>query len=151
MDHYTKTDLLHHLEVSIAYTMKKRGPHGLPLIGHADWNDCLNLNCFSTEPNESFQCAGDVKGSNAESVMIAGLFLYASREMAALYDFLGKGSDAARMRAAYDDMLNVVETQAWDGEWYRRAYQADGKPVGSKEPTINRELRVVGAALTTPR
>jgi cellobiose phosphorylase len=79
-----KTDLLHHLEVSIAYTMKKRGPHGLPLIGHADWNDCLNLNCFSTEPNESFQCAGDVKDSKAESVMIAGLFLYASREMAAL-------------------------------------------------------------------
>jgi cellobiose phosphorylase len=128
-----KTDLLHHLETSIAYTMKKRGPHGLPLIGHADWNDCLNLNCFSTEPNESFQCAGDVKGSNAESVMIAGLFLYASREMAALYDFLGKGGDAQRMRAHYDDMLNVVETQAWDGEWYRRAYQADGKPVGSKE------------------
>ena len=57
--------------------------------------------------------------------MIAGLFLYASREMAALYDFMGKAGDAARMRIAYDDMLNVVETQAWDGEWYRRAYQAD--------------------------
>jgi cellobiose phosphorylase len=65
--------------------------------------------------------------------MIAGLFLYASREMAALYDFLGNGSDATRMRKHYDEMLNVVETQAWDGEWYRRAYQADGKPVGSQE------------------
>ena len=93
------------------------------LTGHADWNDCLNLDCFSTEPNESFQCAGDVKGSNAESVMIAGLFLYASREMAALYDFMGKGGDASRMRKSYDEMLDVeitsevqasrAETQSW--------------------------------------
>jgi len=128
-----KTDLLHHLEVSMAYTMNKRGPHGLPLIGHADWNDCLNLNCFSTEPNESFQCAGDVKGSIAESVMIAGLFLYASREMAALYDHLGKGAEAARMRKGFDEMLDIIEKHAWDGEWYLRAYDAAGKPLGSKE------------------
>ena len=128
-----KADLLHHLETSIAYTMAKRGPHGLPLIGHADWNDCLNLNCFSTEPNESFQCAGDVKGSKAESVMIAGLFLYASREMAGLYDYMGKGADAGRMRAHYATMLKAVEEQAWDGEWYRRAYDAKGNPVGSAQ------------------
>jgi cellobiose phosphorylase len=126
-------DLLGHLELSIAYTMKKRGPHGLPLIGHADWNDCLNLNCFSTEPNESFQCAGDVKGSKAESVMIAGLFLYASRQMAGLYDFMKQPADAGRMRDAYAEMLKAVEEQAWDGEWYRRAYDAKGNPVGSKE------------------
>jgi cellobiose phosphorylase len=126
------TDTLgHHLETSIAYTLKKRGPHGLPLIGHADWNDCLNLNCFSTEPNESFQTAGDVKGSTAESVMIAGLFLYASREMAGLYGFLGRGADQQRMRDAYALMLDVVETQAWDGEWYTRAFDAKGNPVGS--------------------
>jgi cellobiose phosphorylase len=124
--------LLHHLETSIAYTMRKRGPHGLPLIGHADWNDCLNLNCFSTEPNESFQCAGDVSGSKAESVMIAGLFLEASREMAALYDFLGRPGDAARMAADRTEMLAAVEGEAWDGEWYRRAYDAKGRPVGSK-------------------
>ncbi|WP_437285790.1 GH36-type glycosyl hydrolase domain-containing protein [Sorangium sp. So ce406] len=129
----SKEDLLHHLETSIAYTMKKRGPHGLPLIGHADWNDCLNLNCFSTEPNESFQTAGDVKDSKAESVMIAGLFLYASREMAALYDWMGQKSDAERMRGHHADMLAVVEKEAWDGEWYRRAYDAQGRPVGSKE------------------
>ena len=124
--------LLHHLETSIAYTLKNRGPRGLPLIGHADWNDCLNLNCFSKEPNESFQCAGDVKGSKAESVMIAGLFLYASRELASLYDWLKKPDDAARIRVARIDMLNVVEKQAWDGEWYIRAFDAAGKPVGSK-------------------
>ncbi len=128
----SRETLLHHLETSIAYTLKNRGPHGLPLIGHADWNDCLNLNCFSTEPNESFQCAGDVKGSKAESVMIAGLFLYAARELASLYDWLTKPEDAARIRSARADMLGVVESQAWDGEWYTRAFDAAGKPVGSK-------------------
>ncbi|MHC4886566.1 MAG: GH36-type glycosyl hydrolase domain-containing protein [Planctomycetota bacterium] len=125
------TDLLHHLETSIAYTMAKRGPHKLPLIGHADWNDCLNLNCFSTEPNESFQTAGDVEDSQAESVMIAGLFLYASREMAALYRALEREADAARMDGCYAEMLKAVETHAWDGEWYTRAFDAAGKPVGS--------------------
>lgn len=124
--------LLHHLETSLAYTMKKRGPHGLPLIGHADWNDCLNLNCFSTEPNESFQTAGDVRDSKAESVMIAGLFLYAAREMAGLYDFLGKAGDAGRVRADYAEMLAAVEREAWDGEWYTRAYDAEGAVIGSK-------------------
>jgi cellobiose phosphorylase len=124
--------LLHHLETSIAYTMRKRGPHGLPLIGHADWNDCLNLNCHSTEPNESFQTAGDVKDSKAESVMIAGLFLYAARELSALYMHLGRPADAGRIAAQRAVMLEVLETQAWDGEWYTRAYDSQGRVIGSK-------------------
>jgi len=127
--------LLHHLETAIAYTMKKRGPNGLPLIGHADWNDCLNLNCFSTEPNESFQTAGDVRDSKAESVMIAGLFLYAAREMAGLYEHLDRKSDATRMRDHYADMLETVERVTWDGAWYTRAYAADGSVVGSHTNT----------------
>jgi cellobiose phosphorylase len=126
-------NLLHHLELSIDYTMRKRGPRGLPLIGHADWNDCLNLNCFSTEPNESFQTAGDVAGSQAESVMIAGLFLHASREMAALYDFMKRPDDAKLVLGKREEMLAAVEAAGWDGEWYRRAYDASGRPVGSKE------------------
>jgi cellobiose phosphorylase len=126
-------DLLHHLETSIGYTVKNHGPHGLPLIGHADWNDCLNLNCFSTEPGESFQNTGDIAGGQAESVMIAGLFLHASREMAELYDFTARPADAARMRAHRDKMLGIIEETAWDGEWYRRAYDAHGKPIGSGE------------------
>jgi len=125
--------LLHHLETSISYTLKNRGPHKLPLIGHADWNDCLNLNCFSTEPNESFQTAGDVKGSSAESVMIAGLFLCAAVEMEKLYGWLGKAAEARRHHGYHQDMLDTVEAQAWDGAWYRRAYDAQGKPVGSAE------------------
>ncbi len=131
--------LLDHLELSLAYTLAKRGPRGLPLIGHADWNDCLNLNCFSTEPNESFQLAGDVEGSTAESVMIAGLFLAAASEMERLYDHLGRDADARRVRAGYDDMLSVLETEAWDGEWYVRAFDAAGEPVGSH---VNDEGRI---------
>lgn len=129
----SKNTLLEHLELSVAFTLRKRGPHQLPLIGHADWNDCLNLNCFSTEPNESFQTAGDVTDSSAESVMIAGLFLYATREMEALYHAMKRESDAQRMNGHYAEMLDAVETHAWDGEWYRRAYDAEGNPVGSHE------------------
>jgi cellobiose phosphorylase len=125
--------LLHHLELSIAYTMRKRGPRRLPLIGHADWNDCLNLNCFSTEPNESFQTAGVVGDSQAESVMIAGLFLHAAREMSALYGFMKRPEDANRMLAQREEMLAAVESAGWDGDWYRRAYDAAGKPIGSQE------------------
>jgi cellobiose phosphorylase len=123
--------LLHHLETSVAYTLAHRGPHGLPLIGHADWNDCLNLNCFSTEPDESFQTAGDVEGSGAESVMIAGLFLYACRELTALYRHVGSTDSTERMDAHRAEMLAVVEEHAWDGDWYLRAYDAAGEPVGS--------------------
>ncbi len=128
----SRDTLLHHIETSIAFTLRNRGPHGLPLIGHADWNDCLNLNCFSKEPNESFQVTGDIAGSKAESVMIAGLFLYATRELAGLYRFLGRAGDAARQDGHYADMLKTVEEQAWDGAWYTRAFDAESRPVGSK-------------------
>ena len=129
----SRDDLLHHLETSIGYTLENRGAHSLPLIGHADWNDCLNLNCFSTEPDESFQTTGDVEGSAAESVMIAGLFLYASRELAALYRHLGRPADEARLQRGYDEMLAAVEEHAWDGDWYLRAFDAEGLAVGSHE------------------
>jgi cellobiose phosphorylase len=128
----SRDTLLHHVETSIAFTLGNRGPHGLPLIGHADWNDCLNLNCFSKEPNESFQVTGDIAGSKAESVMIAGLFLYAARELSSLYRFLGSPEDAARVDGYYAEMLRTVEEQAWDGEWYTRAFDAQSRPVGSK-------------------
>ncbi|MDR3687751.1 MAG: hypothetical protein P4L46_00110 [Fimbriimonas sp.] len=130
----SKETLLHHLETSIAYTMKKRGPNGLPLIGRADWNDCLNLNCFSTEPGEPYQTGGltDLESSKAESVMIAGLFLYAAKEMADLYAYLNRPEDADRMCEMRETMLCTVEDVAWDGEWYRRAYDRNGDPIGSK-------------------
>ncbi len=124
--------LLEHLELSIRYCLENRGPHGLPLIGHADWNDCLNLNCFSTEPNESFQLAGHGADDQvAESLMIAGLFLHAANLMEGLYRHLGRADDAARIRSGYDEMLEAVEMHGWDGKWYLRAFDAFGKPVGS--------------------
>ncbi len=125
-------DLLHHLETSIGYTLAHRGPHGLPLIGHADWNDCLNLNSFSTEENESFQTAGDVDGSIAESVMIAGLFLYAAAELVGLYRHLGRDADAERIAGVRAELLAAVEAEAWDGEWYVRAFDAASRPAGSR-------------------
>ncbi len=123
--------MLDHMELSVAYTMRNRGPHNLPLIGHADWNDCLNLNCFSKEPNESFQCAGDVHGSKAESLMIAGLFIFTSKLMTRLYDFLGKPAEAARHSAYRQEMIEAVNRHGWDGEWFVRAYDAESRPVGS--------------------
>ncbi len=62
------------------------GPHGLPLIGRADWNDCLNLNCFSETPGESFQTTENRHGGVAESVFIAGLFVLAADELAEIAD-----------------------------------------------------------------
>lgn len=126
--------LLDHLELSIRYTLENRGPHNLPLIGHADWNDCLNLNCFSTEPNESFQTAShNTKEEVAESLMIAGLFLKACLDLEGLYKFLGADAKAAETAAAHKEMLHAVETQGWDGEWYLRAYDTYKEPIGSKK------------------
>jgi len=129
----SKHTLRDHLEISVAYTRRNRGPHGLPLIGRADWNDCLNLNCFSDQPNESFQTtANKGKGDVAESVMIAGLFLYAARDLAGLYRYLKQEDEAKRIDGYYAEMLEIVESQAWDGAWYTRAFDAFSKPVGSK-------------------
>ncbi len=133
-DNAKEGSLLDHLELSVRYCLDNRGPHGLPLIGHADWNDCLNLNCFSTEPNESFQLAGH--GANdqvAESLMIAGLFCHAADLLAGLYEQLGKADDAARTRNGYTEMVEAVDSHGWDGDWFLRAYDAFGTPVGSKE------------------
>ncbi len=125
--------LMDHLELSMDFTWRNRGPHGLPLIGHADWNDCLNLNCFSTTPGESFQTAGDIEGSVAESVMIAGLFCHASLKMAELYRHLGRQAEAEQALSRRGEMAAAIDAHGWDGEWFLRAYDARGRKVGSKE------------------
>ncbi|MFA4944376.1 MAG: glycosyl transferase [Lentisphaeria bacterium] len=126
--------LMDHLELSMDYTRRNLGPHRLPLIGHADWNDCLNLNCFSTTPGESFQCAGDIGGSAAESVMIAGLFCAACDRMAGIYRAAGLPEEKVRAMLAHQDaMRKAVATAGWDGEWFLRAYDAHGRKVGSKD------------------
>ncbi len=129
----SKATILDHLYLSINYTLKNLGPHNLPLIGHADWNDCLNLNCFSKVPGESFQSAGDIKGGAAESVMIAGLFLYVCREFINLCQQIGAEEKMNEFNKGYKLIQKAVEEHGWDGEWFLRAYDYYGNKVGSKE------------------
>ncbi len=121
-----------HLESSFNYTLERLGPHGLPLIGRADWNDCLNLNCFSDTPGQSFQTTTNMDGKVAESVFIAGLFVLAAGELAAIAEQRGLDDKAASIRAAAAEMTRVVDEAGWDGSWFRRAYDNFGKPVGSQ-------------------
>lgn len=130
----TEEPLYDHLRRSIQYTLNRLGPHGLPLIGRADWNDCLNLNVFSEEPGESFQTAPLKKdGTVAESVFIGGLFVLAAREMADIAHHRGLEEEATRYKQAADEMARQVLEHGWDGEWFLRAYDAFGRKVGSRE------------------
>ena len=123
--------LLEHLRRSVHYTITHLGPHGLPLIGRADWNDCLNLNCFSAHPGESFQITGPSEGPVAESVFIGGMFVKYGSAYAELCGKLGLAEEAAQVGQAVGDMEKAVLTAGWDGAWFRRAYDAYGEPVGS--------------------
>lgn len=123
--------LFDHLSTSFSHVVNNLGPHGLPLIGRADWNDCLNLNCFSTDPNESFQTTENQAGGVAESLMIAGLFVLYGREYIRLARKLGKTGLADEAQVHVDAMEASVIQHGWDGDWFLRAYDHFGKPVGS--------------------
>jgi cellobiose phosphorylase len=125
--------LYEHLQRSFHYTLERLGPHGLPLIGRADWNDCLNLNCFSDTPGESFQTTTNKEGKVAESVFIAGLFVLAGSELAAIASHRGLAAEAAAYLAEVAKMDQVVRRHGWDGEWFLRAYDDFGAKIGSKE------------------
>ncbi len=125
--------LMEHLRRSINFTVTNKGPHGLPLIGRADWNDCLNLNCFSEEPGESFQTFGPSEGPVAESVFIAGMFVKYGLEYADLCDHTGLKDEAAAVRNEVAKIKAAAEDAGWDGEWFVRAYDAHGNKVGSDE------------------
>lgn len=127
------TTLMEHLRRSFNYTINHVGPHGLPLIGRADWNDCLNLNCFSKTPGESFQTTGPSEGPVAESVFIAGMFVKYGREYAELCKHLGLTEEAASATKEVDKMYDTVLKEGWDGQWFLRAYDAYSNKVGSKE------------------
>ena len=125
--------LLEHLRRSFNYTRTHLGPHGLPLIGRADWNDCLNLNCFSEHPGESFQITGPSDGPVAESVFIAGMFVKYGRAWAEILRHLDRTEEAAQAESAVNDMETAALDAGWDGEWFRRAYDAFGNVVGGSE------------------
>ena len=130
----SEVSLMEHLRISFDHVVNNLGPHKLPLIGRADWNDCLNLNCFSMDPNESFQTTGNqTEGSKAESLMIAGLFVYCGRQYAELCRVRGLEAEATRAEGHIEAMCKAVEQFGWDGEWYLRAYDFYGHKVGSAE------------------
>jgi cellobiose phosphorylase len=130
----TETPLYEHLQRSYRFTLDHLGPHGLPLIGRADWNDCLNLNIFSDEPGQSFQVAPlKMDGTVAESVFIGGLFSLAARELADIAEARGLGDEAATYRTAAEKMEVTVWEHGWDGAWFRRAFDAFGEALGSKD------------------
>ena len=157
----TEVTLLEHLRISFNHVVENLGPHGLPLIGRADWNDCLNLNCFSWDPNESFQTTENKsEGSKAESLMIAGLFVVTGKEYVELLKALSQtpstpvinfpsktiggqwalkmsnsqfSNEISRAQKCIDDMVQAVKKHGWDGEWFLRAYDYYGNKIGSKE------------------
>ena len=122
-----------HLKASFYHVVNNLGPHGLPLIGRADWNDCLNLNCFSDDPNESFQTTGNKKGKTAESLMIAGLFVVYGKEYVKLCRQIGKDKEAKEAEKHVNNMIEAVKAHGWDGDWYLRAYDFFGNKIGSNE------------------
>ncbi|MCM1569636.1 MAG: glycosyl transferase [Roseburia sp.] len=125
--------LMNHLKRSFDYIVNHKGPHGLPLIGRADWNDCLNLNCFSEHPGESFQTFGPSEGPVAESVFIAGMFVKYGEEYAQLCELKGDTAEAQYARQEVKTMYDAILRDGWDGDWFVRAYDAYSNKVGSRE------------------
>ena len=128
-----------HIKRSFYHVTENLGPHGIPLIGRADWNDCLNLNCFSKTPGESFQTTENQTGGEAESVMIAGLFVLYGNEFATICEKTGRTDEAKIARAHVFAMKHAIDKHAWDGDWFLRAYDFYGKKIGSHE---NEEGRI---------
>ena len=124
--------MLDHLHTSMKHVMDLRGSHGLPLILHADWNDCLNLNCFSKNPGESFQCSGDIEGGKAESVMVAQLFVYSAKLLNQLLEYKGDKAKVAEYSRQAEEMKQAILKHGWDGKWFVRAYDHFEEPIGSK-------------------
>ncbi len=124
-----------HLKAAFHFVNGNRGPHGLPLIGRADWNDCLNLNCFSTNPDESFQTVVNSESDTAESVLIAAMLVYAAKDYAELCRRAGGAleDEAVYTENAAAEMKDIIIREAWDGDWFLRAFDAEGRKVGSSE------------------
>ena len=134
----TEVPLWEHLVRSFAFVRSHLGPHGLPLIGRADWNDCLNLNCFSSEPGEPFQTTENKAGGVAESVFIAAQFVLYGCDFAQIARRRGLVEVALEAEAAVEAMRGVILDHGWDGDWFLRAYDYFGNPVGTGADTEGR-------------
>ena len=130
-DEALSAPLYEHLRRSYHFTLSHLGPHGLPLIGRADWNDCLNLNCFSTEPGESFQTCQNFDSGVADSIFIAGMFVFVSDDYAKMSRMAGQEKEARAAEIHKKEMSEAVLRDGWDGAWFLRAYDAFSHKVGS--------------------
>ncbi|WP_318677588.1 GH36-type glycosyl hydrolase domain-containing protein [Treponema sp.] len=132
--------MLEHLKVSFYRIVNNLGPHGLPLAMRADWNDCINLSCFSDTPGESFQTYTNPKfkaeggySKIAESVFVAALFTFVGPNYVGILNHVGKADEAKKAQAEIDKMKKAMMDSAWDGNWFLRAYDANGEKMGSKD------------------
>jgi len=129
--------LYEHLARAIKYSITNIGEHGLPKIFFADWNDCLNLSNASEK---------------AESVMVAQMVVYGAKEMVQLAGLLGNGHDVKKYQKISDEMTKKINETSWDGNWYVRAFDEDGEPLGSnknKEGKIYLETQAWGVLAGT--
>lgn len=129
----TEETIFEHIKRSFYHVVNNLGPHNLPLIGRADWNDCLNLNCFSDKPGESFQTTNNKTGRTAESVMIAGMFVLYGEEFVKICELTGRNNEAIEAQIHIEKMKVAIDYHGWDGDWFLRAYDFYGNKVGSKE------------------
>jgi cellobiose phosphorylase len=106
-----------HIVRAVDFTEKHLGPQGLPRLGFSDWDDTMNL---------------DHGSGKAESVMAGQQFCRAMLDLAEVCDTLCKEENALRFRALKDEMTECINRSAWDGGWYARAFDDEGKPVGVK-------------------
>lgn len=105
-----------HLLRAVGYSFKNCGKHGIPLLGYADWNDCLNN-----------------LGKEAERVWVAQFLCYVTKELVTLAKLIRKEKDALKLNKLYQKMSKVINRRSWDGSWYIRVFDEFGRPVGSKK------------------
>ena len=122
-DKKTEANVWEHLDKALEFTDIYKGPHNIALAGRADWNDTLNL---------------DTGKGVAESVFTSMLFCKAAMEMVELSRYLKKQEDASKYSSMYEKMKNSINETCWDGEWYKRAFDDDSEPLGSKENTFGK-------------
>ena len=131
-----------HMLRAVEFTLAHRGPQGLPRIGFSDWDDTMNV---------------DHGSGKAESVWVGQHFCRAMLDLAELSDHLHATTDAQRFRALHKEMSQILNNVAWDGAWYARAYDDEGKPVGVKSEShhkiaLNTQTwAVIGEAAPTKR
>ena len=111
-----------HLLQAVQFTLDHRGPHGLPRLGFSDWDDTMNL---------------DHGSGLAESVWCGQQFCRAVLDLAEVCAALGKADERRRFLDLHAEMAARINAACWDGEWYARAYDDQGLPVGVRSEAFH--------------